>query len=241
MKDLDNLHYFLGIEATRTSKGLFLSQQKCVTDLLARFHLHTVKSVRTPLASRTTLTLTDGEPLTDATEYHSMVGALQYLTLTRPDITFAVHLVSQFIHAPRSTHLLAVKRIFRYLQGTRDHGLWLQTSATPTCVLAYYDADWACCPDSSRSTTGFAIFLGPNLISWKSKKQPTMSKSSTKLKLNIEPLHLQFRDTLHIRSVLFELGFPITVPVHLLCDNISASYLTANPVQHARSKHIQID
>ncbi|CAH9145564.1 unnamed protein product [Cuscuta epithymum] len=192
-------------EATRTSTGLFISQQKYVTDLLARFHLHTVKSVRTPLASRTTLTLTDGELLTDSTEYRSMV----------------------------------VKRIFRYLQGTRDHGLWLQASTTPTCVRAYSDADWVGCPDSSRSTTGFAIFLGPNLVSWKSKKQPTMSKSSTEAEYRAVAYTVQ--DTLHIRSILFELGFPITEPVSLLCDNISASCLTANPIQHARSKHIQID
>ncbi|CAH9122907.1 unnamed protein product [Cuscuta epithymum] len=239
MKDLGNLHYFLGIEASRSPKGLFLSQNKYVTDLLARFHLHTVKPVRTPLASRTTLSLSDGELLVDSTEYRSMVGALQYLTLTRPDITYAVHLVSQFMHAPRTTHLFAVKRIFRYLQGTRDHGLWLQHSDRPTCVLAYSDADWAGCPDSSRSTTGFAVFLGPNLISWKSKKQPTVSKSSTEAEYRAIAYTVQ--DTLHIRSVLFELGYPIHEPVHLLCDNISASYLTANPVQHARSKHIQID
>ncbi|CAH9051136.1 unnamed protein product [Cuscuta europaea] len=170
MKDLGNLHYFLGVEAIRSAKGLFLSQHKYVTDLLARFHLHTVKPVRTPLASRTTLSISDGELLSDSTEYRSMVGALQYLTLTRPDITYAVHLVSQFMHAPRTTHIFAVKRIFRYLQRTRDHGLWLQQSNLPTCIVAYSDADWAGCPDSSRSTTGFAVFLGPNLVSWKAKK-----------------------------------------------------------------------
>ncbi|CAH9084965.1 unnamed protein product [Cuscuta europaea] len=239
MKDLGNLHYFLGVEAIRSAKGMFLSQHKYVTDLLARFHLHTVKPVRTPLASRTTLSLSDGELLSDSTEYRSMVGALQYLTLTRPDITYAVHLVSQFMHAPRTTHLFAVKRIFKYLQGTRDHGLWLQQSNRPTCVVAYSDADWTGCPDSSRSTTGFAVFLGPILVSWKAKKQLTVSKSSTEAEYRAIAYTVQ--DTLHIRSVLFELGWPISEPVHLLCDNISASYLTANPVQHARSKHIQID
>ncbi|CAH9146417.1 unnamed protein product [Cuscuta epithymum] len=239
MKDLGDLHYFLGVQAVRNSKGVFLSQQKYVSDLLLRFHLHTLKSVRTPVATRTSLSLTDGELLADATEYRSMVGALQYLTLTRPDITYAVHLVSQFMHAPRTTHMLAVKRIFRYLQGTLDHGLWLQKSVRSLCLVAYSDADWAGCPDTSRSTTGFAIFLGPNLVSWKSKKQPTVSKSSTEAEYRAIAYTVQ--DTLHIRSVLFELGYPIRDPVQLFCDNISASYLTANPVQHARSKHIQID
>lgn len=239
MKDLGDLHYFLGIESLQSHKGLFLSHTKYITDLLHRFHLHTVKPIRTQLASRATLSLSDGELLSDSTEYRSMVGALQYLTLTRPDITYAVHLVSQFMHAPRTTHLFSVKRIFRYLQGTRDHGLWLQPSAKPICVLAYSDADWAGCPDSSRSTTGFAVFLGPNLISWKAKKQPTVSKSSTEAEYRAIAYTVQ--DNLHIRSVLVELGFPITEPVHLLCDNISASYLTANPIQHVRSKHIHID
>ncbi|CAH9088823.1 unnamed protein product [Cuscuta epithymum] len=147
--------------------------------------------------------------------------------------------VSQFMHAPRTTHLFAVKRIFRYLHGTLDHGLWLQPTSQATCVIAYSDVDWAGCPDTSRSTTGFDVFLGSNLVSWKSKKQPTVSKSSTEAEYRAVAYTVQ--DTLHIRSVLFELGFPVTTLVQLFCDNISASYLTANPVQHARSKHIQID
>ncbi|CAH9139087.1 unnamed protein product [Cuscuta epithymum] len=131
----------------------------------SRFHLHTLKPVRTPLATRTKLSLTDGDLLEDPSEYRSMVGALQYLTMTRPDITFAVHLVSQFMHAPRTPHLLAVKRIFRYLQGSISHGLLFRPSTTTPTIQAYSDADWAGCPDSSRSTSGFAIFLGPNLVS----------------------------------------------------------------------------
>ncbi|CAH9084991.1 unnamed protein product [Cuscuta europaea] len=159
--------------------------------------------------------------------------------MTRPDITYVVHLVSQFMHAPRTSHMFAVKRIFRYLQGTITHGLQLQPFARPTSVVAYSDADWAGCPDSSRSTSGYAIFLGPNLISWRSKKQPTVSRSSTEAEYRAIAYTVQ--DTLHIRSILFELGFPIHRPVRLLCDNISASYLSANPIQHARSKHIAID
>ncbi|CAH9089925.1 unnamed protein product [Cuscuta europaea] len=130
-------------------------------------------------------------------------------------------------------------RDFRYLQGTTDHGLLLQPSTSPPILQAYSDTDWAGCPDSSRSTSGFAIFLGPNLISWKSKKQPTVSRSSTEAEYRAIAYTVQ--DTLHIRSILFELGVPISQPVRLLCDNISASYLSTNPIQHARSKHISID
>ncbi|CAH9057687.1 unnamed protein product [Cuscuta epithymum] len=239
MKDLGDIHYFLGIQARRTSTGLFLSQAKYISDLLHRFHLHTVKPVRTPLPSRTTLSLTDGELLSDATEYRSMVGALQYLIITRPDITYAVHLVSQFMHAPRTTHLLAVKRIYRYLQGTSTHGLWLKSDKNISVIMAYSDADWAGCPDSSRSTTGYAVFLGSNLISWRSKKQPTVSKSSTEAEYRAIAYTVQ--DTLFIRSLLADMGIYISAPVHLYCDNVSASYLAVNPIQHDRSKHIKID
>ncbi|CAH9140808.1 unnamed protein product [Cuscuta epithymum] len=239
MKDLGDLHFFLGIQTVRTPTGIFLSQQKYISDLLRRFHLHTVTPVRTPLPTRTTLSLTDGELLADGTEYRSMVGALQYLIITRPDITYAVHLVSQFMHAPRTTHLLAVKRIYRYLQGTLTEGLWLRKGGDPSLVIAYSDADWAGCPDSCRSTTGYAIFLGDNLISWRSKKQPTVSKSSTEAEYRAVAYTVQ--DTLFIRSLLADMGFFISQPVRLYCDNVSASYLTVNPIQHDRSKHIKID
>ncbi|CAH9126839.1 unnamed protein product [Cuscuta epithymum] len=133
---------------------------------------------------------------------------------------------------PRSTEVW-------YLQGTSTHGLLLQSSHGSTEIIAYSNADWAGCPDSGRSTSGYAIFLGPNLISWRSKKQPTVSLSSTEAEYRTIAYIVQ--DTLHIRSVLFELGFPIRVPTTLYCDNVSASYLSVNPIQHARSKHINID
>ncbi|CAH9090144.1 unnamed protein product [Cuscuta epithymum] len=127
----------------------------------------------------------------------------------------------------------------RYLQGSSAHSLLLQSSTSSPTLQAYSDADWAGCPDSSRSTSGFAIFFGPNLVSWKSKKQPTVSRSSTEAEYRAIAYTVQ--DMLHIRSILFELGVPIRHPVQLLCDNVSSSYLSTNPIQHARSKHISID
>ena len=131
------------------------------------------------------MSLHDGELLADPTDYRSMVGALQYLTMTRPDIAYDVHMVSQFMHAPRTSHLHAVKRIFRYLQGTPDLGLFLHATGTPTIVVAYSDADWAGCRDNRRFTTSYAVFLGKNLISWRSKKQPTVYKSSTEAEYRV--------------------------------------------------------
>ncbi|CAH9121509.1 unnamed protein product [Cuscuta epithymum] len=132
-----------------------------------------------------------------------------------------------------------VKVQVRYLQGTSSHGLWLRAGQSISLIVAYSDADWAGCPDSCRSTTGYAIFLGGNLISWRSKKQPTVSKSSTEAEYRAVAYTVQ--DTLFIRSLLLDMGIRISSPVQLFCDNVSASYLAVNPIQHDRSKHIKID
>lgn len=126
IKDPSDLHYFLGVQVIRTSDTLFMSQHKYVVDLIQNFNMHTAKPARTPIASRTSLSLLDGELLADLTEYRCMVGALQYFTMTSPDIVFAVHVVFQFMHALYTTHFHAVKRIFRYLQSTAAHGLHLR-------------------------------------------------------------------------------------------------------------------
>ncbi|CAH9053746.1 unnamed protein product [Cuscuta europaea] len=130
-------------------------------------------------------------------------------------------------------------RIYRYLQGTSTHGLWLRSDKQISVNVAYSDADWAGCPDSSRSTTGYAVFLGNNLISWRSKKQPTVSKSSTEAEYRAIAHTVQ--DTIFIRSLLADMGIFISKPVQLHCDNVSASYLAVNPIPHDHSKHIKID
>jgi hypothetical protein len=114
----------------------------------------------------------------DPTLYRSLVGALQYLTFTRPDITYVVQQVCLDMHDPREPHLSVVKRILRYLQGTPDLGLFIDRASSPTTLTVYTDADWAGCPDTRRSTSGFAAFLGTSLISWSSKRQQTVSSSS---------------------------------------------------------------
>ncbi|CAH9069808.1 unnamed protein product [Cuscuta europaea] len=132
-----------------------------------------------------------------------------------------------------------------HLEGTQDHGLWLQQSNRPTCIVAYSDADWAGCPDSSRSTTGFAVFLGPNLVSWKAKKQPTVSKSSTEAEYRAIAYTVQ--DTLHIRSVLFELGWPISEPVFetmplffLPMNQYSFCRLAERVMSRDEARHVQV-
>jgi hypothetical protein len=162
-----------------------LTQEKYTKDILRRVGMHDCKAMRTPLPADENLSLSDGDPLTsdDAINYRSVVGELQYLTLTRSDISFSVNKVCQFLHAPTTAHWSAVKRILRYLHGTCGLGI-LSRRSSSLLLSAFSDADWAGNVDDRRSTGGFAIFLGPNLITWCAHKQAIVSRSSTEAEYN---------------------------------------------------------
>nr|XP_051215907.1 uncharacterized mitochondrial protein AtMg00810-like [Lolium perenne] len=141
----------------------------------------------TPIDTQAKLSDIGGELVTDATDYRSLAGALQYLTLTRPDLSYAVQQICLHMHAPRQPHLALVKRVLRYVRGTLDLGLHLSASSS-TALTAYSDADWAGCPDTRRSTSGYCVYYGDSLISWSSKRRTTVSRSSAKL--STEPWHM---------------------------------------------------
>ncbi|GJU14206.1 ribonuclease H-like domain-containing protein [Tanacetum coccineum] len=179
-----------------------------------------------------------GAPISDSTLYRSLVGALQYLTFTRPDISYAVQQVCLFMHDPREPHLSALKRILRYVRGTLSYGLQLYSSTTSSLV-AYSDADWAGCPTTRRSTSGYCVFLGNNLLSWSSKRQFTLSRSSAEAEYR--GVANAVAETCWLRNLLRELHTPLATATLVYCDNVSAVYLSSNPVQHQRTKHIEID
>jgi hypothetical protein len=160
LKDLGNLHYFLGIEVKWNKEGITLSQSKYACDILSRVGMTNCKPVTTPLSATEKLSRFYGSPLgvNDSTKYRSIVGALQYLTLTRPDLAFSVNKICQFLHAPTSTHWTAVKRILRYVKFTTEIGLTI-SRRNSFRISAFSDADWAGSIDDRRSTGGFAIFL----------------------------------------------------------------------------------
>uniref|UniRef100_A0A2N9J8J4 CCHC-type domain-containing protein n=1 Tax=Fagus sylvatica TaxID=28930 RepID=A0A2N9J8J4_FAGSY len=238
MKDLGHLSYFLGLEVSSDSTGYYLSQAKYASDLLSRAGLTDTKVVSTPLEMNARLTPLDGTPLSDATLYRQLVGSLVYLTVTRPDIAHAVHLVSQFLSAPHSTHYAAVLHILRYIKGTMFHGLHFSAHSTLD-LCAYSDADWAGDPTDRRSTTGFCFFLGDSLISWRSKKQHIVSRSSTEAEYRA--LADTTSELLALRWLLEDMGVTHSSPTIIHCDNRSAIQIAHNDVFHERTKHIEID
>lgn len=238
IKDLGPLSYFLGIAVTRTNDGLFLSQSRYAQDILDRAKMNDCNSVQTPVDTAGKLSAESGDLLDDPTSYRSLAGALQYLTFTRPDISYAVQQVCMYMHAPRTPHFLALKRILRYVKGTIDLGILMQPSRQSTLV-AYTDADWAGCPDTRRSTSGYCVFFGDNLLSWSSKRQTVVSRSSAEAEYR--GIANVVSEICWLRNLLLELGHPPRRTSLVYTDNVSAIYLSGNPVQHQRTKHVEID
>ncbi|CAN6727335.1 unnamed protein product [Malus baccata var. baccata] len=237
MKDLGILHYFLGLQIDYHSPGLFVHQSKYVHDLLQRMNMLECKPCLTPCHPNQKL-LTHGSPsYSDPTHYRSIVGALQYLTFTRLDIAYSVNQVCQFMHSPLDSYYVAVKRILRYLRGTIGWGIFFQPGSL--CLRAYTDADWAGDPNDRRSTTGFVVFLDSNPISWSSKKQHTVSRSSTEAEYRA--MATTTAEVVWLQQLLQDLHLDISSPPSLHCDNVSAMALATNPVLHSKAKHIEVD
>ncbi|CAH9140198.1 unnamed protein product [Cuscuta epithymum] len=238
MTDLGPLTYFLGISVTRQKDGLFLSQSKYASEILHRAGMTSCNATTTPVDTHSKLSASAGPPVENPTLYRSLAGALQYLTFTRPDISYAVQQLCLFMHDPRASHLHALKRVLRYIKGTPHLGLLLRKSPV-TNLIAYTDADWGGCPDTRRSTSGYCVFLGDNLLSWSSKRQPTLSRSSAEAEYR--GVANAVAELCWLRNLLLELHHPHHKASVVYCDNISAVYLSGNPVQHQRTKHIEMD
>jgi hypothetical protein len=217
---------------------LFLHQRTYTLDILKRAVMADCKPCMTPVDLQAKLAGDSGPPVEDASQFRSVAGALQYLTFTRPDIAYTVQQICMHMHDPQEPHLTAMKRILHYLQGTPDFGLLLCRSSSSDLVV-YTDADWVGCPDTRRSASDYAVFLGDNLVSWSAKQQTVVSRSSAEAVYRV--VANSMAEATWLRQLLHELQTLPSRCTLVYCDNISVVYLSTNPVQHQRTKHVKID
>lgn len=237
LKELGDLHYFLGLQITRTSKGLFLNRAKYSQDLLVKHNMLAFKPAKTPCVPNLRLVPNEGTLLPDPHPFRTFIGFLHYLAFTRPSLGFAVHQVCQFMFKPTGVHLIAAKHILRYLSGTIDYGIFLQLG--PFSLSVFFNLDWAGDPYDRRSTTGFLVYLGYSLITWSAKKQLTISCSSTESEYSA--LASTVAKLCWLCQLLKDLGIFLSTPPKLWCDNVFALAIASNPIFHARTKHIEMD
>ncbi|GKC17270.1 ribonuclease H-like domain-containing protein [Tanacetum coccineum] len=200
---------------------LTASSKPLLQRIISSLHHELVWLVVTPVDTESKLG-DDGDPVSDSTLYRSLSSTLQYLTFTPPDISYAVQQVCLHMHDPRESHFSALKRVLRYVSSTLDYVLQLFSSST-TSLVAYSNADWAGCPTTRRSTSRYCVFLGNNLISWSSKRQPTLSRSSAEAEYR--GVANVIAETCWLRNLLRELHTPLSSATLVYCDNVRSLHV----------------
>ncbi|GJT63896.1 retrovirus-related pol polyprotein from transposon TNT 1-94 [Tanacetum coccineum] len=236
MSMMGKISFFLGLQISQSPRGIFINQSKYALESLKKYGMESSDPVDTPMVEKSKLDEDTQGKAVDPTHYRGMVGTLMYLTASRPDLTFVVCMCARYQAKPTEKHLHAVKRIFKYLRGTVNRGLWYPKDSS-IALTAYADADHAGCQDTRRSTSGSMQLLGDRLVSWSSKRQKSAAISSTEA----EYIALSgcCAQVLWMRSQLTDYGLGFN-KIPMYCDNKSAIALCCNNVQHSRSKHIDI-
>ncbi|GJW55509.1 retrovirus-related pol polyprotein from transposon TNT 1-94 [Tanacetum coccineum] len=231
-----NIVHTRGLQISQSPRGIFINQLKYALKSLKKYGFDSCDPVDTPMVEKSKLDEDKEGKAVDPSHYRGMIGTLLYLTASRPDLQFAICMCARYQAWPTEKHLNAVRRIFRYLKGTVNRGLWYPKDSLDA-LTAFADADHAGCQDTHRSTSGSMQFLGDRLISWSLKRQKSAAISSTEVKyIALSGCCAQI---LWMRSQLTDYGFGYN-KIPMYCDNKSAIALCCNNVQHSRSKHIDI-
>lgn len=236
MSMIGELSYFLGLQVKQMKNGTFVSQGKYIKDMIKKFGLEDAKLMSTPMGTSGSLELDENGNMVDQKLYRSIIGSLLYVTASRPDVMFSVCMCARYQSSPRESHLKACKRILRYLKSTQDVGLWYPKESSFE-LIGYSDSDYGGCKINRKSTSGTCQLLGKSLVSWSSKKQNSVALSTAEAEyISAGSCCAQL---LWMKATLSDFGIKFK-QVPLLCDNESAIKMTNNPVQHARTKHIDI-
>ncbi|KAH9681844.1 hypothetical protein KPL71_027113 [Citrus sinensis] len=235
MTDIGLMAYYLGIEVKQKEEDIFISQESYAKEILKRFKMNDCKPISTPVECGVKLSKYDEGEDIDPTFFKSLVGSLRYLTCTRPDILYAVGLVSRYMENPKTTHFKAAKRIIRYIKGTINFGL-LYSFSNDYKLIGYSDSDWGGDVDDRKSTTGFVFFMGDTAFTWMSKKQPIVTLSTCEAEYVAATSSVCH--AIWLRNLLKELSLAQEEPTEICVNNKSAIALSKNPVFHDRSKHI---
>ncbi|GJU78474.1 hypothetical protein Tco_1275544 [Tanacetum coccineum] len=235
MSMMGELKFFLGLQVHQSPCGIFISQLQYVIELLKKHGMDECVSMSTPIATERLDADLQGTP-TDQMNYRQMIGGLMYLTASRPDFEFATFVCARYQARPMVNHLKEVKRIFRYLRQSYNMGLWYSTDSGFK-LIAYSDADHARCKDDCKSISGGLQFLGEKLVSWSSKKQDCTAMSIAEAEyVSLSACCAHF---IWMRTQLLYYGYKYNrIPMY--CDSKSAIAFSCNPVQHPRTKHIDI-
>ncbi|GJT71912.1 retrovirus-related pol polyprotein from transposon TNT 1-94 [Tanacetum coccineum] len=236
MSMMGELNFFLGLQIKQLEDGIFFNQSKYIKEMLKKFGLEDSKPMKTPMSTETKLTKDEEGESVDNTKYRGMIGSLLYLTASRPDIMFSVCLCARFQEDPKTSHLEAVKRIFRYVKGTTHLGLWYPKGSGIETIV-YADSDHAGDYVDRKSTSGICTFMGCCLTSWFSKKQTALAISTTEAEYVSAGKACQ--QALWMKQALVDYGIRLD-DIPIMCDNKGAIDLSKNPVQHSRTKHIEI-
>ena len=237
MTDLGLMTYFLGIEIKQSDNEVFISQKKYAKEILRKFQMEECKAVSTPMNQKEKLSKEDGDDKVDEGYYRSMIGCLMYLTATRPDILFAISLLSRFMHCASETHLVAARRILRYVKGTVDYGVKYE-SCQNFKLCGFSDSDWAGSIDDMKSTSGYCFSIGSGVFSWCTKKQETVAQSPAEAEFIAATAAVN--QVLWLKKILCDLHLQQNHKIEVFIDNQAAIAISNDPVCHGKTKHFNI-